>query len=366
MARIMGEKRVPTTDASARAAVPTRAVRRRRAMTWSLVIILTGAMVLPLTGYLWAAMQPVLAQAAQESNPRANFWEAVREGVSGYSAVSGQEANVLIQNGGQNWRQLRNGPIAVYGGWFLFLVLVAILAFFAIRGRVQLEKGRSGVTVERWKLWERVMHWFTATLFVILAITGLSMLFGRAVLIPLLGPQGFASWASLSMSLHNYLGPVFSIGVLCIIVFWMKNNLPSKEDWEWFRQGGGIIGKKHPSAGKANAGEKVWFWIVCVFGLAVIISGFILDFPNYGQSRETMQTANLVHGIAALVWIAVFFGHAYIGTLGTEGALEGMTRGRVDKNWAIQHHDLWYEEVEDTERKEPERDAGGVPREQPT
>jgi len=27
--------------------------------------------------------------------------------------------------------------------------------------------------------------------------------------------------------------------------------------------------------------------------------------------------------------------------VGTQGTLEGMTRGDVDLNWARQHHDLW-------------------------
>jgi formate dehydrogenase subunit gamma len=251
-----------------------------------------------------------------------------------------------MQEGGQNWRQWRNGPLANYGGWGLFLIALAILLFFGMRGRVNIEKGRSGKLVKRWSSWERFVHWYTAVLFVLLAITGLSILFGRAVLIPLLGPRGFAAWADMAMGLHNIAGPVFSIGVLVMILMWIPNNLPSKGDGEWLSKAGGMFSDgTHPPAGKANAGEKIWFWIICTVGVAVIVTGFILDFPNYGQTRDTMQLASIIHGAAALVWVGVWFGHAYLGTVGTEGALEGMTTGYVDANWAKQHHDIWYDEI---------------------
>jgi len=313
---------------------------------WTIAVILVGAMVLPLGSYVYTGIQSAQAQEVSDSNPRANYWRAVRGGEQGYTTAMGDEAGVLMQNGGQNWRQWRNGPLANYGGWGLFLIAVAILLFFGLRGRINIDKGRSGERVKRWSTWERFVHWYTAILFVLLAITGLSILFGRAVLIPLLGPRGFAAWADMSMGLHNVAGPAFSIGVLVMIVMWIPNNLPSKGDGEWLSKAGGMFSDgTHPPAGKANAGEKIWFWIICTVGVAVVVTGFILDFPNYGQTRDTMQLASIIHGAAAVVWVGVWFGHAYIGTLGTEGALEGMTTGYVDANWAKQHHDIWYDEL---------------------
>ncbi|MDH3691862.1 MAG: formate dehydrogenase subunit gamma [Gammaproteobacteria bacterium] len=332
--------------------------RRKRAMLWSFVIIVAGAIVFPSLGYVYTALNTVQAQASEDSNPRANYWRAVREGYEGYSAVTGrqldtdkvlnEETNVLIQNGGHNWRQLRNGPVATYGGWGLFLTVCAILLFFAKRGRVELEQKPSGMTVPRWSVFERTVHWYTATLFIILSITGLSILFGRAVLIPLFGLQGFSAWASFAKPVHDYMGPFFSIGVLFILIMWIRHNIPTAVDMRWFGQGGGIIGRKHPSAGRLNGGEKLWFWIVVLIGgVVVCVSGFILDFPGNGQTRELMQWANIFHAVGSLVWIAVFFGHAYIGTIGTEGALDAMSKGRVGVEWARQHHDLWYDQVKD-------------------
>lgn len=322
-------------------------------MNWSILLILLSAMILPTASYLVTGGTEAFAQVEGDNNLRANFWRAVRDGQAGYSAVSGPESGVFINNGGQNWRQMRVGLIANYGGWAIVGALCLVAVFFLIRGRIRVEGEKTGLTVPRWTTLERFMHWYTAIGFVILAITGLSMLFGRAVLIPLLGPEGFAAWAALSINVHNYVGPFFSIGVFAMLLFWVKNNFPTAVDLKWFATGGGIIGKGHPSAGKLNGGEKVWFWIVILVGLvAVCGSGFMLigwaaQWGFGDASRATMQWAHQVHAIAAILWIVVFFGHAYIGTLGTEGALEGMTTGRVSVEWAKQHHDLWYEEVKD-------------------
>ena len=236
-----------------------RARRYRRIVLWSIAFIVVAAMVLPLGSYVVTGIQSAHAQTVEDSNPRANYWRAVRGGNQGYTSVQGQETDVLMQEGGQNWRQWRNGPIAGIGGWGLFLVVLAIVVFFGLKGPVPLEHGRSGQTVARWSTANRVLHWFTAILFIVLAITGLSMLFGRAVLIPLLGPQGFAAWAALSIGLHNYAGPAFSIGVLLMLVFWARYNLPAKGDWQWLSQGGGFFGNgKNKPAGRINAGEKIF------------------------------------------------------------------------------------------------------------
>jgi len=326
--------------------------RHARIMLWSILVILCGSMVLPLSGYVYVGLvDDSRAQSTQsEANPRAAYWRAVREGDGGYVSSSGPyTTNTLVANGGQNWRQIRNGPIATYGPWLMALMLVAIAAFhIGTGGGSKLEEPRSGKTVPRWSSFERTLHWLTATLFIIMAITGLSLLFGRAVLIPVLGSAGFGAWATVAMNVHNFLGPIFMVGILLEIVLWIRHNIPNATDIKWFAKGGGMFGKGHASAGRMNGGEKLWFWIIATVGLVVVcVSGLVLDFPNLGFSREDMQLANILHAIGAIIWITVALGHIYIGTLGTEGSLEGMTTGRVSEEWAKQHHDLWYEEVKD-------------------
>lgn len=335
--------------------------------------MLIGAMVMPLTGYLYVAIDSAFAQqsgepsaAEQQTNPRANYWRAVRQGYDGYTAASGPyTTNVLIQNGGQNWRQLRNGPVESFSTWMLAIAVGALLLFTIVRGQVKLKHAPSGRTVERWSAGERVLHWYTAVLFIILAITGLSLLFGRAVLIPVLGYSGFSVWASVAIALHNYLGPFFVIGVVLEIIVWVRDALPERTDGEWLRRAGGFFDKSgnHPPAGRINAGEKyLTFWLgLVVLGGAVSVTGVMLDFPIFGQARETMQTANLIHAVAAAIWIALMLGHIYLGAWGVQGTLQGMTSGRVSSEWAKEHHDLWYQQ-EGKKTETVEKPAGSSAR----
>ena len=316
--------------------------RYRIFLACSIFVLLTTAILVPVSGYLLSAT--AVAQTEQEANERANFWRAVRQGVEGYTAVQGQETNVLIQNGGENWRALRNGPAKTFGGWILAAMLLAIVLFFLIVGRARLQRGRSGMTIERWTLFERILHWYTASLFIILAITGLSLFYGRSIMIPIMGKDVFAAYAGFAKDAHNYLGPFFAAGLALEIILWIRHNIPKGYDFTWFAKGGGLVGNHHPHAGRMNGGEKVWFWLLATVGVALIASGFVLDFPNYGQTRETMQLAHLLHVAFGIILMAVALGHIYIGTLGTEGSIEGMVTGRVDTEWAKQHHDLWYDQ----------------------
>jgi formate dehydrogenase subunit gamma len=311
---------------------------------WLMVGLALVALVLPLgLGLLHGTIPTAEAAFQNDTNPRADYWRAVREGDRGYTAVTGQETNVLIQNGGENWRQLRNGPLATFGAWLIAVALLLVVLFHLIGGRAKLEN-RTGRKVPRWSVWERVMHWFVAILFIVLAITGLSLLYGRAVLIPVMGLEGFAAYAALAKDAHNYLSLFFVVGLVAMILSWAHENVFRKADWEWFKAGGGYLGHKHPHAHKVNAGEKIWFWILTLAGTVMMISGAVLLFPNLGFERNLMQLATLVHAASSILLIGLSFGHIYLGTLGNEGSFEGMITGEVDEGWARQHHDLWYEE----------------------
>ncbi len=348
--------------------VPVRqkmsSAKKRKIATLSLLAIVFMAFILPLGSYglhfLGGEAIAQEAEAGSAVNPRSNYWRAVREGVSGYTAVSGQETGVLIAAGGTEWQALRDGPVATYVPWAIVAMLVIVTLYHLIHGRNKLDEPRSGRKVKRWSWFSRLVHWITAVSFIALAITGLSMLIGRTVLIPLLGKSGFALWAQTSIKIHNVVGPVFSVGIVLMIVLWVWHNFPTATDIKWLKQGGGVIGNAHPSAGRMNAGEKIWFWVVAIVGLAVSVTGLIMVAPTYGiaipewasflplaeGSRAQMQQANLVHAVLSLCWAAMAVGHIYIGTAGTEGALEGMTTGYVSTEWAKQHHDLWYEKLE--------------------
>ncbi|MEJ2061242.1 MAG: formate dehydrogenase subunit gamma [Gammaproteobacteria bacterium] len=327
-------------------------LKQARAGKWRSwrALLLTGAVALalcvPLLIPLAVSQAQTSAQGAQTDNPRAGFWREVRHGDVGYTTADTPDADVLIQNGGQNWRQLRNGPIANYGGWLMGIVLVAIAVFLTFRGRIRVEAGPSDMRVIRFSLWQRIVHWFTATTFVILALTGLAIFYGRAVLIPIMGKDAFSVIAMASKQIHNFVGPLFVVAVLMLVVTFIVGNFYERGDIKWLLKGGGMVGKGHVSAGCYNFGEKSWFWLATIAGIVVAGSGLVLDFPNFGQSRELMQLAEMIHAITAVIFIAASFGHIYIGTVGMEGALDAMVKGHVDANWAKEHHDRWYESMD--------------------
>jgi formate dehydrogenase subunit gamma len=317
---------------------------RKRMMSITFLLMLLAVVSLPMTGYLFTGIANA-EQQAEQTNPRADVWRQVRNNDAGYSAVKGRETNELIQGSGENWRQLRNGPLALYGSWLLGFTLAALAVFYLWRGSIKLEHPPTGELVERWSPFERRLHWMSALTFIVLAVTGLSLLYGRHVLIPLFGLEGFSAYASIAKWSHNILGPLFVVLFIAMIAKWFKANFFNKIDLEWFKAGGGIIGDAHPSAERLNGGEKLFFWCLAIAGLGLCVSGLILDFPNFNQQREIIQLSHIIHLITALGLIAFTFGHIYIATIGTEGALEGMKTGYVDVAWAQQHHDLWLEQV---------------------
>ncbi|MEN8129573.1 MAG: formate dehydrogenase subunit gamma [Pseudomonadota bacterium] len=319
---------------------------RRRIVAWSLFVMVFCLLAIPMGLSLYSDIG-YAATAQEQSNPRANFWRAVRQGSIGYSAVKGQEANVLIQSGGQNWRQVRNGWLIPYSGYLLIAMIALFALYFMFKGRIPIEGGRSGKEITRTTSTERWIHWFTAVVFILLALTGLILLYGRTVLIPIMGPEAFAAMADVGITVHNYLGVLFILAmVLTIISFFRDSLFNLKVDMTWFSKAGGYLGGSKPSSEKYNAGQKAWYWTVVIMGVILCVTGLILDFPNLEQNRGTMQLANIIHVLASAIVIAFFLVHIYLAAIGIEGALEAMISGKVDENWVKQHHDLWYEELQ--------------------
>ncbi|HEY5290974.1 MAG TPA: formate dehydrogenase subunit gamma [Burkholderiales bacterium] len=299
-------------------------------------------------------------QQVQPGN-NAPMWREVRSGKEEYTAVKGRETGVLIQTQGETWRKLRNGPITFYGGWLVVLMLVALGVFYKLRGPMDLHSPPTGKMIERFSSFERIAHWTMAISFCILAVSGLTMLFGKHVLLPLIGHTLFSWLAELGKNLHNFVGPVFMFSIAVFVVKFIGDNIPRAYDITWLVKGGGVLTGEVVPAGRFNAGEKLWFW-GGVIGLGVIssASGLVLDFPNFDQSRSLMMLANIVHVVAGLWFIMWASTHIYLGTVGTTGAYEGMRDGYVDETWAREHAQYWYEDVKSGKRELPSGTPGAA------
>ena len=324
------------------------------------------AVVFSLAANIGLAQQPqdrVQAQQQRQVTQPGNnapVWRDVRkEGEEHYTSVKGREAGVLVQSAGETWRQIRNGPITFYGGWLVIAVLLIIAALYGAKGPVKLHDRPTGRLIHRFSTTEQIVHWSTAISFCVLGISGLIMLFGKHVLLPVFGYTLFSWLAALSKNLHNFVAPFFILAVLVMIFLWLRDNLPRAYDWQWFRRAYGFFMRgEHIPSGRFNAGEKGWFWLGVV-GLSIVVSwtGVILLFPNFDQTRAVMQDAWIWHAAAALLYIALSLGHIYMGTIGVEGAYGNMRTGYTDETWAREHHSIWHDEVKSGRRREA---AGGA------
>ncbi len=264
--------------------------------------------------------------------------------IEGRIDIPNETAGVLIQPAGRVWRYFHE-VILHWTGATVILGMIALLGIaYLIMGRIRISAGRSGAKVPRFNSFERFSHWLTAATFVVLGLTGLNITFGKLLLLPIIGPEAFTSFSEAAKYVHNFVSFAFVVGLVLIVVMWMKDNIPRKVDIVWLKEGGGFIRSKHPTAGRFNAGEKLVFWFALGAGAAVSVSGYLLLFPFYVTNIAGMQIAQVVHSIIAVLFIAIIIAHIYIGTLGMEGAFEAMSTGSVDLNWAKEHHELWLED----------------------
>jgi len=283
-------------------------------------------------------------QAAQPLNNQP-VWSEIRSGAPQITTVRGRETNVLIQPEGQTWRALRV-PILFWGGILFALALGGLAVFYMLRGTMG-ERGKPGERViERFSPMDRYAHWFVAIVWVLLAITGLILSLGKSVLLPLIGYTLFSWLATLAKSVHNFAGPLLIVGVPWLFVRFLRDNGLSGDDVRWFVNIIGYFkGHEYPSD-RFNAGEKLVFWLVLTFGSTIlIVSGLVLLFPNFNQTRSTMQVANIVHAVVAYLSIALASVHIYLGTIGLQGAYRAMRDGDVSESWAEHHHLRWYQRI---------------------
>ena len=301
-------------------------------------------------------------RATVQPGNNAPLWRQVGAGVTGFTSLPASEApeaGNLIQpfvkypgsgltNAGEAWRQVRNNWLIPYGGALLLIVMGAIALFYVSKGTIKQHGTDTGRKIERFTPFERSAHWSNAIAFCILGISGIVMAFGKFFLLPVMGLTLFGWLTYVLKNLHNFAGPVFAVSLVIIFVTFARDNMPRRGDLGWLLKGGGLLASKEVPSHRFNAGEKLVFWGgVFLLGILVVASGVVLDklLPGLVYVRETMQIAHMVHAAAAVLMLAMFIGHIYIGTVGMQGAYQGMRTGYVDETWAREHHEHWYDDI---------------------
>ena len=324
-------------------------------------------------GMLCAVSAPGFAQHAQDappapatkpisgSNPTA---DAVKEQqllqelnkLQGRVSIPDYKAATLEQPQGRSYQYFHERLLPWIAGILIVGMLAALALFYFLRGRIALDVRETGIKIMRFNVFERLTHWMTAAAFIVLAITGLNYVFGKRLLFPLIGPDAFATWSQWAKFAHTTMAWPFMLGLIFMIFTWIRDNIPDRYDWTWLREFGGFFSNRHPPARRFNAGQKLIYWSVIIFGLSLSASGLLMLFPFSTLDINGMQWAQYVHAIAGASLTAIIIAHIYIGTLGMKGAYDAMGTGEVDLAWARAHHSLWAEEEQ---ARSGRRDKGG-------
>lgn len=296
---------------------------------------------------------PVMAQVnpTQSSVTEEALFEALGSGeaVAGRISIPDASAGYLIKPENKSWAALHNGTLSAISIWAILAVVVVLVVFYALRGPIRVDSGVSGRKLLRFNSIDRFAHWTLASTFIILALTGLNLIIGRSVILPMAGEAAFGTVTAWGKVAHNYLAWPFMVSLVLILVLWAMENLPRRADIQWLKMGGGMFTKgTHPPAHKFNAGQKMIFWIVIVGGAVLSFTGYMLLFPAQAGGAVGWQLMQTIHALTAAVMTAMIIAHIYLGSIGMQGAFDAMGSGEVDENWAKEHHSLWYKKMKES------------------
>lgn len=211
------------------------------------------------------------------------------------------------------------------------MLLIAGVHYIAIGPNAK-RLGKLKPELQRLNFLEISSHFIRMASTIMLAITGIA----------------FAVYSTLGLSyqfllhIHLFFAVLFAFSSLVSILIWIKDNTFKKYDWEWFKVMGGYLTKKeiHIPTGKFNAGQKLFYWFTTLLSILIIYSGYLLTYPAQ-YSVSMVLGASIIHGISAVLLIAVVIGHAYLGSFANPGTIGAITHGMVAKEWMKIHHPKW-------------------------
>lgn len=195
--------------------------------------------------------------------------------------------------------------------------------------------------IVRYDLQERLVHAAAGVSYVYLLLTGLAFWTPALYWLAIVLGGGY-----LSRLLHPWIGIVFTGILLIMWASWRREMKATPEDREWRKHLVDYVtnhDERVPPAGRFNYGQKQFFWVMVYATAVLVVSGVVLWAVSSVPSELAWlrATAILAHSISALVTIAGFIVHLYMGIAVVPGGLAAIVRGNVTGEWARQHHRLW-------------------------
>ncbi|MGA7279630.1 MAG: formate dehydrogenase subunit gamma [Desulfocapsaceae bacterium] len=210
--------------------------------------------------------------------------------------------------------------------WKVFLGVITIVpAVFLLHFLIVGAKSFShdGPQILFFNAFTRLIHWIGAIAFSLLVITGLLIIFG--------GILGGGAPIRFARTVHIVAAIVFALDAVLMFLIWVKDMFPALCDIHWiFIMGGYLSKEKKPvPAGKYNAGQKAWFWLATVGGLAMAYTGYVI----WGMQGDldTVRLYAIIHNILGMVLVSLFLTHLYMSLFAIKGSLNSMITGYKPK-----------------------------------
>ena len=195
----------------------------------------------------------------------------------------------------------------------------------------------------------RLIHWTVSLTFFVCLFTGMP------IWTPVFGWMA-ALFGGLSVCrvIHPWAGAVFFLATIVMFFDWLGDmHLAPGERKEWVSGGRAMRYMRWETddsdVGKYNGGQKLQFWLVCLAGLGMLVSGLLMWFPELFPAI-VRQLAYVVHDVTFILFAMLIVIHIYLGTVAEPGTFGSMTRGTVTKAWARLHHGRWYRDVTGEDR----------------
>ena len=273
----------------------------------------------------------------------------VRGGVLLAGTVALMNAGYLLAQAGvadpsDIWKvAVANNPLVSFNAYehlrssaFVPAFAIAIAAFIVVALGQYFTFGPHDMTISGpddaipwWTLAERIVHGVVLVAFVILLVSGLSITFGRTL--------GGGEGTLFLRHTHEMAGLVFTPFVIAMILMWVRHAVPRAYDWHWLSHLGGYLGYKGAlTAGRFNAGQKIWFWIMTVAGVVLMWTG-LSEFFRLG-SLATQRMNVVLHFSAAIPIVLMFIVHLYLSTIGSKGLWTAMVNGKVSRGAIKKYH----------------------------
>lgn len=226
---------------------------------------------------------------------------------------------------------VREGFIKRYGGWLFVLVLGMTVLHYMIFGPHKVHESEEDPEVQRFTLYERMIHWLAMGIFAFLSVTGILFLLHKE-----------APLSTLRM-VHGQVGVAFVLVLIALVMTWWRHAVFTRCDKEWICKLGGYLWiRTDCPAGKFNAGQKAFFWMVAVFGGIVIGGTGIGLIVGHGRAPSWAYT---LHDVAAIALISGIVAHIYLGIFANPGTIMSILSGRVKRSWAEKHHSEWAQKL---------------------